>query len=85
MKRIILLALIVASGLNASQKSKEQIESAHKNKEIAELQEIRVMMKNAYQKGEYAKQRKAIEVHLIPDLANLCVDTYEELEQSPHQ
>jgi len=46
-----------------------------------ELQEIRSLMKQAYEQGEYQIQLKAIEQHLIPDLAKMCMESYEQLEK----
>jgi len=48
---------------------------------VTDLQEIRAMMKRAYEEGECRVQRDAVEVHLIPDVANMCVESYEELER----
>ncbi|MDR3550631.1 MAG: hypothetical protein P4L31_04415 [Candidatus Babeliales bacterium] len=59
-----------------------KLDQAHKPEKIKSLQEIRTIIKQAYE-GQYRMQRDALEVHLIPDLAKMCVETYEELEKYP--
>jgi len=54
------------------------------DQKIADLREIREMMKRAYEEGEYEIQREALNSHLIPDLASIAatyIPSYEDLER----
>jgi len=73
-------------GMTAPAILKEQLDRAmarvpRDNQEVADLQEIRAMMKRAYEEGECKGLLAAVGVHLIPDLAKMCVESYEDLER----
>ncbi len=55
----------------------------NRRKDIDNLQDIRSIMKQAYAEGECAIKKQAIGVDLVPELANMCIKSYEELEKLP--
>lgn len=73
-----------SKGFSAPSLLKEKLDEAREPDDIQSLQEIRAMMKQEYD-HQYNSQREALEVHLIPDLAKMCVETYQELEKYPQR